>query len=368
MKEGRSLKEVAELLQERRAARRDFTAAHGAMKYGASEDVLSLSGVGEFRMSPLAHDQMAERLEIPAKYYKRMMADDPELLETNINRWLGKTGDTKRLVRTLGGNVRAILGGTYRPLDDVDMLEAVLPAMEKSGCSVRSCDVTDTRFYLKAVANNVQFVMDDETPEEAAARLRNPGQHNRRDDVFAAGIVCSNSEVGLGGLTVEPLVWRRVCDNGLIVPEAAFRKTHVGRTTGKGGEFAYEFFRDETRLADDRALWLKVRDCVEHVFDQVNFAGIVQKMEAARKDLIEAQPVQFIEEVAEVLNLNQNEQTSVLTHLLRDGDMSRYGLMNAVTRASQDVNDYDRATEMERLGGRVLELPRTDWKRIATVH
>ena len=38
---------------------------------------------------------------------------------------------------------------------------------------------------------------------------------------------------------------------------------------------------------------------------------------------------------------------------------------SAVTRFSQDVADYDRATELERIGGRLVELPKADWARIS---
>jgi hypothetical protein len=36
--------------------------------------------------------------------------------------------------------------------------------------------------------------------------------------------------------------------------------------------------------------------------------------------------------------------------------LSQWGLVNAITRTSQDVTDYDRATELERLGGVVLDM------------
>jgi hypothetical protein len=35
-------------------------------------------------------------------------------------------------------------------------------------------------------------------------------------------------------------------------------------------------------------------------------------------------------------------------------------LANAVTRASQDITDYDQATELEKLGGKVIELRGTE--------
>ena len=42
-----------------------------------------------------------------------------------------------------------------------------------------------------------------------------------------------------------------------------------------------------------------------------------------------------------------------------------YGLVQAVTRASQDVEDYDRASEMEQLGGQILELAPGQWRTIS---
>jgi hypothetical protein len=41
------------------------------------------------------------------------------------------------------------------------------------------------------------------------------------------------------------------------------------------------------------------------------------------------------------------------------------GLANAVTRTGEDVPDYDRATEREAAGGRVIELSPADWKSLA---
>lgn len=41
------------------------------------------------------------------------------------------------------------------------------------------------------------------------------------------------------------------------------------------------------------------------------------------------------------------------------GSFTRYGLLNAVTAASK-LADYDRATELERIGGEILALPVQD--------
>ena len=46
------------------------------------------------------------------------------------------------------------------------------------------------------------------------------------------------------------------------------------------------------------------------------------------------------------------------------GALSGFGLVNAVTHFSQQVGDYDRATELEALGGRLVEGSASDWKAL----
>ena len=65
------------------------------------------------------------------------------------------------------------------------------------------------------------------------------------------------------------------------------------------------------------------------------------------------------------LGLTDDEGKGVLRHLIEGGDLSRYGLYTAVTRQSQDVEDYDRATELERIGAQVIELPKSEWRELA---
>jgi hypothetical protein len=88
-------------------------------------------------------------------------------------------------------------------------------------------------------------------------------------------------------------------------------------------------------------------------------------MKKATKDFIEVKPTAAIEEVKRIFTLSDDETDNVLTQLIKQGDMSRYGLLNAMTAASQSIEDYDRATEFERFGGKVMELSNVEWKEIA---
>jgi len=63
--------------------------------------------------------------------------------------------------------------------------------------------------------------------------------------------------------------------------------------------------------------------------------------------------------------LTESEGDSILQHLIRGGDLSQYGLMNAVTRTAEDAASYDRATELEAMGQRVVDLAANEWRQIA---
>jgi hypothetical protein len=72
----------------------------------------------------------------------------------------------------------------------------------------------------------------------------------------------TGTKVGQGTLSVQPLVFRLVCKNGLIASDRALRKTHVGRIL-ESTEESMLVFKDDTLRADDTAFFLKVREVVE---------------------------------------------------------------------------------------------------------
>ena len=91
----------------------------------------------------------------------------------------------------------------------------------------------------------------------------------------------------------------------------------------------------------------------------------MDKLAETSEQKIEGDPVKVIEVTAKKFGLNEGEKQSVLRHLIEGADLTRYGLFNAVTRAAEDLEDYDRATEFEALGGKIIELPKQDWKTIS---
>lgn len=357
MKAGRTLQELAAEVQRQAESKRDYIAPASKLSMALSEHdrtpYLAMANGDRrgFGITETAHEQVAGRLDIPRAYYQRMRTEAPALLRDNVNTWLGKAAEEgkKFMVRTLDGDARALLSDRYRPLDNLDLAEAVLPKLIEVGAGVESCELTEKRLYLKAV-----------TPRITA--------EVKVGDVVQAGLCISNSELGLGAIKVEPMIFRLVCLNGAIVNDMAMRRQHVGRRNAFL-EFAdaEQYYRDETRLADDRAFWLKVQDVVAAMLDATVFNRIVDRWREATTQPITVDAVEVVERTAKRFGLADTERSHVLTHLIQGGDLSAYGLMNAVTRAAQDVESYDRSTELERVGPSILELPRQAWRELAEV-
>ncbi len=342
MKQGRTIIQLAQELERQRMARKDYIADTRNLEVetvaGKTRVTLGMDDNSEtFLVNELVHKQFADRLQIPQRYYNKMRTEYPRLLDKNINSWFNQSPE-RRMIRTLDGNARAFLSDRYRRLDNLELADSVLPIIkEMKGAEIVSSQVTDTHMYIKLINKRLK----------AEVTL---------GDIVQAGIVISNSEVGLGSLKVEPLLYRLVCKNGLIVKDYAQRRYHVGKQI-ENEDSAYEIFSDETLAQDDKAFFMKVQDTVRTAIDQVKFNLSVEKLRAAMYESTGPDPVKTVEVLADKYILNQNERGSILRHFIMGADNSKYGLINAVTRASQDVKEYTRATDLERLGGEILAVP-----------
>jgi hypothetical protein len=303
-----------------------------------------------FSMTPIFHDQLATRLEIPSKYYDRMQVEAPALLAGNVNHWL-KAQNKKVMVRTLDGKARAFMSDRYRPLDNIDLAEAVLPIISDRKWEIRDCDLTERKLYIKVV-----------NPAISAVVKR--GQHGG-DHLVHPGLMFSNSEVGMGAVRVTPTLHWPHCFNIALMDEAGTSRFHTGRRDERFGDLATEFFADATRQADDKAFWMKVRDVVSSTLTEELFRRLVAKFNQATEAVIDGDVVQVVTATAKRLGLRESEQASVLKHLISGGDLSLYGLSGAITKMAQDAAvDYDRGTELERAGGEIIELSRSEWKEL----
>ena len=352
MKSGISLVEMAQEIQRQNDLKADYMLDTRSLRlepFGGGLYLNAYDQSGDYAVEPLevnaiAHRQIGTHLKIPAAYYDKMLEEYPELLAQNVNAWFQRE-PAVRMVRTIDGTARAFLSNRYRRIDNLDIAGIVLPVLqEMEGMHFESCQLTDSRMYIKVVNTRLEAEVV-------------PG------DIVQSGMLISNSEVGLGGVVVQPLIYRLVCTNGMVVNAAGEKRRHIGRIQNFSEN--RELFRDETLKADDRAFMMKLRDIVSATVDQTQFDKVLDIMRQAKQVPITGTDVpKVVELTGKHIGFGEKEGAGILSHLIAGGDLSLYGLSNAVTRFSQDVKSYDRATELEAAGYDVLTLSPAIWKSI----
>ena len=348
MKEGLSLQEIAAEITRQSQQKADYLVDTRLLQMEpfGNNVYLQLEGneIEPLEINQIAHRQLGAHLKIPVDYYDRMLSQYPDLLAQNVNTWLQREPST-RMVRTLGGTARAFLSNRYRRIDNIEIAKIVLPIIgQMNGAHFESCQITDSRMYLKVVNTRLEAEVV-------------PG------DIVQAGIIISNSEVGQGSVSIQPLVYRLVCSNGMVVNDAKARKYHTGRINTL--EENFQLYSEETLAAEDHAFVKKIEDTVKAVVDKARFAQVIDLMRNATEAKMNTADVpKLVKLASKDFGIKDEESTGILQHLIEGKDLTLYGLSNAVTRHSQDVENYDRATQLESIGYKILSMPAPQWNRI----
>lgn len=355
MREGLTLDALAAELERQQETKRDllvsperiwFYTADG-VKQRSEISVLSLDN--NFSVSEVAHSHFSDRLEIPKRYYERLRGELPALLDANVNRLLrlvAENGGSKWLIRTLDGVARAALSDQYRRIDHSDVAEALFPVLGSiPGVTIRSSALTDTHMYVKATCPRIRGEV--------------VGQE------VVAGVFIQNSEVGIAKFSIRPFVETLGCENGMTITrkgDGMMDQPHRGAHMESDSDG--NIITEEARVAQDRAFMMTAREAVRTAMDEFRFRGLVSDMERAASDLLE-NPRATVGTLVDKHSLADHEGRGILAYLAEGGDLSRWGVISAVTRVAEDAESYDRATELEVLGGEILDYSPRQWRELA---
>lgn len=363
MKTGRNLQELAAEIMRQAETKKDYVASTANMNVETldnGEFGLRVGDKGVFPINDVAHGQIAEHVKIPRPYYDRMKKDAPDLLGTNVERWF-REYPVPRLTRMLDNRNRAFLSDKFGRFDHVDFAGAALPILQQRNLDVMSCEITDRKLYIKAV--------DTKLFQDVPVGYKMGDGSHRIFETFAPALILSNSEIGFGRLLVETGVYTSACTNLALFAKGGFKRTHVGArhalTENMDVADLDEVMSSHTKAKTMEAMWLQVRDVIGSAFDPATVQKRVEALAATNENKITGKVEKVVEVVKEKFSLNETEGEAFLKHLIGGGNLSQYGISAALTRSAQDVDSYDRATELEYAGGAVIELPRNEWERIA---
>ncbi len=359
MKQDLTIQALGERLIAMKNAERDFVVQANAIQMelvdGKAEVVLPSNG--SLPSTSHAHGQIADYVGIPRAYYRRMHDEKPELLVRDVNAWIkDKPSTDHRMVRTTGNvygfdsHVRAFVSDRFRrELSHFGLATRALNILTNRGAELASSSITDTNLYLKFTAPWLEA-------EVPGSILPN--------DVVRGGAVIKNSEVGSGKFSVALWIDRLVCTNGMVLQES-FSRIHVGKRI-ETEEVLEEILSDRTKNLSEAALWSTVEDVLGSLFDPEEFGAAVAMMGSSTAPKIESRDLPKVVEVTrKKLRLSKSNENDILSHLAAGGDLSQWGLANAITRTADDVKSYDTATELEAAGGKLVSLSEKDWNEIA---
>ena len=336
-----SLVEFAEEVERQEKVKQDYLVSTSAMKMKGTK-VLEIEGVGAFKINDFAHWQIAGKLDIPKKYYDKML-EIPGLRAKNVNAWFSKFPE-KRLVRTLDGNVRAFLSNRYKPMDNFLALNAVFPVLKEHGdLEIKCVALTDRRMYLQMLFPKLKGEV-------------------RVGEIVRAGVTIVNSEVGVSSFDVKSFAEVLKCKNGLV-GESILRRYHVGRRVGDDIE-DYNIFQSDTIKAEIESFKLRLRDVMKYALSEKGFQKRLKKMKQSTKDGI-SDLQKTVENVTKRFEFSKEEGNRILTNIAKEGDLTRWGISNGITALAHEIENQDRQYDVEKIGQMVIDLEPKQWKLLA---
>ena len=323
----------------------------------------------EYRINEHALGQIATEVDIPVRALRNIRNNQKAQLHMDnvVTEMFRSRSDKAKMLRTyaaddksgLGdrnGLLRAFVSSGFKTFDNVNLLQAVLPAMQEAPADwkvVRGA-VSETKMYLQLKSNNL---------EGAGANI---------NDVMALGIGLSNSEVGAGSISLYQMLWTLVCLNGMQRGyKHAERHVQSARDTD-----TWQMLRPETKELDNQATAAKMSDIVAQLSKRETFEQLMEDMRVAGQDKLGDGTAETataaMDKLVEVVKLQKSDSSGVLTGLIdtlqQDGyrgqPVSRATIANAITSHAHKV-DLDRRPEFESAAGRVLDLTPNQWERLA---
>ena len=190
--------------------------------------------------------------------------------------------------------------------------------------NVVSADITPNHLYLKAVNKKIQ------------AEICN-------GDIIQAGFIISNSEVGLGSLKIEPLILCANNKNAFIYNQAVQSIRHRGQKLDSA-------FANINQISAD-----KISNMIHSSIDQEAFNNIIKQLQSTTNVSIynTIQALNWLNQFP----INQREKSDISQQFFINSDFTLYGLLNAVSASTKIPKSYERATELERIAGKMISLP-----------
>ena len=313
---------------------------------------------------PILHQNLSDKLDIPRKYYNRMLSQkDQVLVDTNVTYWL-KNMKGNIFLRTFidetknEGFARAILSDRYNVIDNFDVLFATLEAVSGLNLKIEDngCDLTESKMYVRFIAPDIEINAPD-----LLKNYKNPKGGSGVGDGIITGFVITNSELGQGSFAISPRAVILKCANGMVFKDDAFGKIHLG---AKMEQYSQIDWSEDTKRKNHELIQAQVKDAVKKFASEEYLAKKISELNGYAEQQL-THPIETVKNVSRFLSVTEDKEKSIMDFFMRGGDFSVMGVSQALTFFAHESKDADEAHEMEMVA--IDILPKIKSMDMATV-
>ena len=332
-----------------------------------------------------AHEQLAQKLDVPRKFYDRLLTDHPDLLAHTVGALLQREpaafmlrmlnplySDTMReTAGRMGAHyaVRAIVSDRYRPLDHAGLMNVLVEEARARDLLLADWHLDDRRFSARFSG-----------PERTVAQIREAhgfkaeGDNYHRvengvdlawvNEVLSFGVEVTNSETGHGSLAVRQFSRVLRCLNAYVRDEQ-HRTVHVGRKQTKDADTF--LVSAETQRLEAAVQFGRVKDRFIDAVSATRQTHMAKAFANAMGHVLELPPevpaLRFIDAVGLTFEMTDREREVLQDEFVSELTVtnathpSAFNVAQAMTATAQRVETFTRRQEVEAIGWRIIEDP-----------
>lgn len=309
--------------------------------FGANGSILMFINNEEYHLHPHAVNQIAYKLNIPAKYLTGLATGEEwerQLCQKILNDTSLFTMRERVLIRSVGNDVRGVLSDRYKRLNSMIILTSFFREVEKNDGRLVDGFMDDTRTAFEAIyPTPIELV----TPKNGTILM-----------TFGAKI--SNSDYGDGALSMRSFTMQGVCLNGMV-RENVLNQVHLGVRLPDNIEFSNHTYELETQASSSA-----VGDITRQLFAPSTVKKRMEEIIAASSKEVDAEK--------ELKRLNQNSQITkvegdevmkvLVNNKIEDGvagESTLWKLVNGITAVARD-KDERRKRELQEIAGNLMPV------------
>lgn len=298
---------------------------------------IMVPGVGACKLSDNAQGQLADKINIPRGFFKRMMDGgggdvDAEESRSNlmslVNMWSNAESKSGRQwmmrVDKRTNTIFAVVSDKYLRLTPYKMISTALDHAYDNEMEVAGCGVNDdhSTYWLKVVSPKHNFTprVGDTVQVGISFKFNDNGNHSQEHKLFTRQLICLN---------------------GMVATRSGFGFTYVHKKRKDWLEAHHQIDVVKNISTCCSLLIPSYKNMVSNVVYNAQRSSVNPRAKSVEE---------YVTGIYSKFGLNVTESENAFKHYVSNNNNTVWGISESVTRVAQDAQSYERRDELESIG------------------